>query len=143
MGRLILLLVVMALSSHLEGQRWAEKTEEVVSMASPEFFGQSQERSSPSDFPQLPLPYSPLGFNHQIPPTTKSNTTYSSTSKLLRVSCLCLHRFLNPSTWIMCTHLSKHPSIPLLLRRDPAQQPFSLTPQGHPFLLSISIISRS
>lgn len=83
MGRLILLLVVMALSSHLEGQRRAEKTEEVVSMASPEFFGQSHEHSSPSNFPQLPLPSSPCGFDHQTPPTTKSNTTYSSTSKLL------------------------------------------------------------
>lgn len=122
MGRLILLLVVMALSSHLEGQRRAEKTEEVVSMASPEFFGQSHEHSSPSNFPQLPLPSSPCGFDHQTPPTTKSNTTYSSTSKLSWISCLCLYRFLSPSTWIMCTHLSKHPSVSLLLLTDPAQQ---------------------
>lgn len=64
MGRLILLLVVMALSSHLE-RPWAEKTEEVVSMTSPQFFGQSYEHSSPSNLPGLPLPYSPFGFNHQ------------------------------------------------------------------------------
>lgn len=53
------------------------------------------------------------------PTHTTSPTTYSTTSKLRGISCLCLYRLLNLSTWFMCTHVREHPSIPVLLCRLP------------------------
>lgn len=57
------------------------------------------------------------------PPLNPTPPTHPSPS-----SCgfpVCLFRFPSPSTWIMCTQLSKHPSLSLLLVTDPAQQPSS------------------
>lgn len=44
-----------------------QRRHKVGSMTSPEFLEQSCEHSS-SNLPQLPLPYSPSGFNHQVHP---------------------------------------------------------------------------
>lgn len=137
MGRLILLLVVMALSSHLERPTTGrKKTEKAVSMTSPEFFEQSYEHSSPP-VSQSPLPYNPFVFNHQTPPTTTSPTTYSTTSKRFQISCLCLYRFLNLSTWFMCTRFSNTPAhLSCSAASQAALPPF--LPDSHP-LLPISL----
>lgn len=113
MGRLILLLVVMAVSSHLERPTVGREDTRVGSMTSPEFSEQSWEHSS-SNLPRLPLPHSPSGFNHQAHPPLHLLPPTQPPPGFFGISCLCSYRSLNLSTWVMCTHFSQHSGMPLL-----------------------------
>lgn len=128
MGRLIVLLVVMALSSHLQRSTMGRQDKEVVSMTTSDKLGHSNLQS-----PTVASSSQPFRINHQPTPTTTSPTSYSTTSKFFGISCLCLYRFLNLSTWLMCTHFSKCPSEPLLRCSQSGSTSPSSLPQ-HPSL---------
>lgn len=100
-----------------------------------ELLKQSYQHTSPFNFLKLnhlqpPLPYSPTGFNNHTPPTTKSNTTHSSTCKLKWISCLCLHFYIRVPPYTMrkpslytCQQTSKPTFSPLLRYSQEAPPP--------------------